>query len=99
MIPSLEPSPVLTLDSLLLHLLLATPLPLPVEILALLISTHAAEQSVSFFLLEAIARELTLLCFLFLIKALDLGNLLVAGSLDAPKSLRAEACMRSEEVR
>lgn len=88
-----------TLDSLPLLLLLAVAVALLLEVLALLVGAHAAEQGVAFLALELVAREPALLGLLFVVDLADLGDLVVARRLDAAHGLWAEVRGRDQHVR
>ena len=89
----------LRLDRTPLHPLLALLLPLLLEELALLVRAQAAELGVALLLLELVGGDLALLGLLLLVQAPDLGDLVVAGCLDAAQRFRAEVCTRHEGVR
>jgi hypothetical protein len=73
-----------------LHLLPALPLPLLLQILALLVRTQPAKFRIPLFALELVGREFALLGLLLLVDFADLGNLLFARLLDAAQGFGAE---------
>ncbi|KAH8634818.1 hypothetical protein IG631_10218 [Alternaria alternata] len=89
----------LCLDSTPLHALSCVLLSLLLQELALLISTQAAQLGISLLLLQLVGSQFPLLCLLLIIRLLDLGDLLVAGLLDATEGFRAEVCGGSELIR
>jgi hypothetical protein len=88
----------LTLDSRLLRPLLRIPLALLIQILPLLVCRHAAELGVALLLLELVGSQLALFGLLVVVELADLGDLLLAGGLDAAQGFGAEVRFRDEEV-
>jgi hypothetical protein len=82
----------LRLDRLLLLAPLRVPLPLFLEILPLLVSTHPRQHLIPLLLLELVALELALVGLLVVVELADLGNLLLARRFDAAQGFRAEVC-------
>mgnify|MGYP003624085238 CR=1 FL=1 len=80
----------LRLDGTPLHLLLAVPLALLLQELALLVGAQTTELRVTLLLLQLVCRELALLGLLVLVDFADLGDLLVARLLDAAEGFGAE---------
>jgi hypothetical protein len=81
-----------------LHPLLTLLLPLLLEELALLVRAQTAQLGVALLLLELVGGDLALLGLLLLVEAPDLGDLVIAGCLDAAQRFRAEVCGGHEGV-
>jgi len=88
----------LCLDGTPLHALPRVLFPLLLEELALLIGAETTQFGVSHLLLRLVKRKLPLFGLLLIICLLDLGDLLVAGLLDAAEGFGAEVSVRSKLV-
>lgn len=88
----------LALAGLFLHGTTLTLLAFAIQELALLLSSHATEKTLTLLLLDLLCSQLALLGLLFLLSAAQLLNLLVADTADLPHHLATEVCGRDESV-
>lgn len=88
----------LPLPSPLLQPLLLLLLPLPIQILLLLIRTHTPKQPLPLLLLQPFSRNLPLFSLLFVIRTLQLLDLVFADGTDFAKDFGAEVGAGSELV-
>lgn len=88
----------LALAGLSLHGTTLTLLTLAFQELALLLSRHATEKTLTLLLLDLLCSQLALLGLLFLLSAAQLLDLLVADTTDLPHHLATEVRGRDESV-
>lgn len=82
-----------------LHLLLAVPVPLLLQELALLFRGQAAKLGITLLLLQFISGELALLSLFLFLDLTNLGNLLFACLLNAAERFGTEVCRSHKVVR